>query len=101
MSIYGDMSKAQRKLLAALYSEISGQRAVSAETALMVDRKGRQTAANLEAAGYVRTSPRQWSWSLNVWLTDAGVQLMKSLDLSKRNYRVPSQARSRLFGTRG
>lgn len=78
MSIYGDLSKAQRELLAALYSGISGKRAVSIDTALRVDRKSRQTAGNLEARGFVTVEA--YVWRPRVWLTPAGVDLLKSRD---------------------
>lgn len=77
MSVYGNLSKSQRKLLTALYSGISIERAVSIGTALLVDVKGRQTAENLKAKGYVDHDGR---WRPRVWLTPAGVALMRSLD---------------------
>lgn len=86
MSVYGDLSKAQRKLLAALFEQIPAARAVSAgrqravpiETAVRVDAKGRQTAGNLKARGLVDHD--DGFWRPRVWLTPAGLDLMRSLD---------------------
>lgn len=77
MSAYGGFSKAQRKLLTALYARISGERVVPIATARRVDGKGRQTAANLNAKGYV---DHDTFYRLRVWLTLAGVDFMRSLD---------------------
>ena len=77
MSIYGDLSKAQRELLTALFFRIQGGTAVSIETAVRVDRKGRQTAGNLKARGLVAHDDQ---WHPRVWLTPAGLEVMRGLD---------------------
>ena len=81
MSVYGDLSKAQRALLTALFHR-SGGMAVSIDTALQVDRKGRQTAGNLEARRFVQIERDRWGvpYRPRVWLAAAGVELMRSLD---------------------
>lgn len=79
MSQFGDLSKAQRALLAALFSGIRGKSAVSIDTAVRVDGKGRQTARNLAVRGLVEFDSTRW-WTVPVWLTPAGLDLMRSLD---------------------
>jgi hypothetical protein len=79
MSIYGDLSKPQRALLAALFERISGKSAVSIDTALRLEGKSRQTARNLEARGLVKVTGKH-EWPCRVWLTPAGSEVMGSLD---------------------
>lgn len=96
MSIYGDLSKPQRALLQDLFHGTSPDRgksrlgtdqvkravsiakpALSAKTALQVDAKSRQTARNLAKHGFVQTDGM---WRPRIWLTPAGLELMRSLD---------------------
>ena len=90
MSVYGDLSKAQRAMMEALFSDISGERAVSIETAHFVDGKRRQTAASLRHKGFVEVHPDRWgsNWSQRVFLTPAGVDLMRSLDFRHARVRT-------------
>ena len=115
MSIYGDLSKPQRAMLAALFREISDKRAVpagrSSEKSRLkpgardgksrVDRggsftcsgKSRQTARSLQERGLVDTAPENYGWTWRVSLTGSGLELMRSLDFrhvggSRRRRRV-------------
>ena len=85
VSIYGDLSKAQRAMLAALFSRIREESAVSIDAALCsssvrASGKEMQTARNLAAKGLVRFESRYGAWSAWVYLTPAGLKLMRSLD---------------------
>lgn len=89
MSVYGDLSKPQRLLLSDLFHGTSTdreksrlgrsqvKRAVSIVTAHQVGAKSRQTARNLAKRGFVETDGM---WRPRVWLTPAGIELMRSLD---------------------
>lgn len=81
MSVYGDLSKAQRTLLHRLYD--AAPRAASIDTALPVDGKSRQTAANLLERGFVCQAlffDPSGELCPYVWLTSGGVSLIRRLD---------------------
>lgn len=92
MSIYGDLSKAQRAMLTALYGEIPSKRAVSIATAHYVRGKQTQTAENLAALGLVATDKKdRWWYSGKVWLTAVGVDEMSRVGRERRTSRYANR----------
>lgn len=92
MSIYGDLSKAQRILLTALYGEIPVKRAVSIDTALTVTRKQVQTATNLFEMGFIRMDDvKGWSYSRKIWLTALAVDEMSRVSRERKTARYANR----------
>lgn len=87
MCNYGELSKAQRKLL-----DYLGETAVSIETALWVDGKSRQTAANLQARGLVEVES-VYSWRTRVWLTPNGCRMLKNVRYQRSTSRYSRHRR--------
>ena len=88
MSIYGDLSKAQRILLTALYGEIPEKRAVSIGTALRARGKQLQTVGNLRQAGLVDVDKLdKYSWDCRVFLTALGVDVMRRVARERKTAR--------------
>lgn len=82
---FRDLSKAQRKLLAALFLRIREESAASIDAALTVDCKSRQTARNLGAKGFVVVDP-DFEWRrAHVRFTRAG------FDATARALSAPGQ----------
>ena len=86
MSVYGDLSKAQRALLTDLWrhrlQDLNRNSRVDRHGHFYLAGKRRQTAANLERLGFVVVEGPAYSWSVPVSLSDAGIALMKSLNFS-------------------
>ena len=92
MSVYGDLSKAQRILLAALYGRILKERAVSIATGHYVQGKQLQTVRNLKALGLVECNMRdRWDWQGRVWLTALGVDEMGRVGRERRTSRYANR----------